>query len=100
MSEGNAPRPFGLADAMILIVAVGLGLAGAQAEIGMLAELMLDSIGSEPSSRVLGPSSAVALLRRLNLVLLLFLLFLLVAFLIVRLRRPRPPLRLLFRQPG
>ena len=45
-------------------------------------------------------AGAVGIGRFLNIVVLNFLFFLLPAFLIVRLRRPRPPLRSVIRQPG
>ena len=89
-------RPFGLADAMIFVIAIGLGLALARPAIGLIA----DAVRSDPRWRFQTLAGAVSLGRMLNIVLLNFLFFLLPAFLIVRLRRPRPALRSLIFQPG
>ena len=89
-------RPFGVADAMIFIIALGLGLALARPAIVLIA----DAIRSDPRWRFQTLDGAVSLIRMLNIVLLNFLFFLLPAFLIVRLRRPRPALRSLIGQPG
>ncbi len=89
-------RRFGLADAMIFIIALGLGLALARPAIVLIA----DAIGSEPRYWFQTVAGAVSLARFLNIVLLNFLFFLLPAFLIVRLRRPRPNCASLFCQPG
>lgn len=82
-------RPFGLGDAMILIVALALGLANTRPVISLIV-----SIG------VLEGAVPPGLFLFLNMVLLIFLFFLLPAFLILRLRRPRPPLRSIIGQPG
>jgi hypothetical protein len=85
-----------LADAMIFVIAFGLGLALARPAIVMIA----DAVRSDPRWRFQTLTGAVSLGRMLNIVLLNFLFFLLPAFLIVRLRRPRPSLRSLICQPG
>ena len=89
-------RPFGLADAMIFIIAVGLGLVLARPAIVLIA----DAVRSEPRWRFQTLAGGISLIRMLNIVLLNFLFFLLPAYLIVRLRRPRPALRALICQPG
>ncbi len=89
-------RPLSLADAMIFIIALGLGLALARPAIILIA----DGVRSDPRWRFQTLAGAVSLGRMLNIVLLNFLFFLLPAFLIVRLRRPRPALRSLICQPG
>jgi len=91
-----ASRRFGLADAMILIIALGLGLALARPAITGIANIA----GSDPHWRLQTVRGAIGLVRILNIVLLYFLCFLLPAFLILRLRRPRPALRSLIYQPG
>ena len=94
--ERPTGRPLSLADAMIFVVALGLGLALARPAI----TLIVDAVRSDPQWRFQTLSGAVSLGRMLNIVLLNFLFFLLPAFLIVRLRRPRPALRSLNCQPG
>ena len=89
-------RPLSLADAMIFIIALGLGLALARPAIILIA----DAVRSDPRWRFQTLSGDISLGRMLNIVLLNFLFFLLPAFLIVRLRRPRPALRSLLCQPG
>ena len=89
-------RPFALGDAMILIVALALGLALAGPGIVIIA----DAIRTVPHKHFRTLAGAVPLGRFLNIVVLNFLFFLLPAFLILRLKRPRPPLRSLIRQPG
>jgi hypothetical protein len=89
-------RPFGVADAMIFVIAIGLGLALARPAIVLIA----DAVRSDSRWRSQTLAGAVSLGRMLNIVLLNFLFFLLPAFLIVRLRRPRPALRSLICQPG
>jgi hypothetical protein len=89
-------RPLSLADAMIFVIALGLGLALARPAILLIA----DAVRSDPRWRFETLPGAVSLGRMLNIVLLNFLFFLLPAFLIVRLRRPRPTLRSLICQPG
>jgi hypothetical protein len=91
-----AGRPLTLVDAMIFILALGLGLALARPAMVLIA----DAVRSDPRWRFQTLAGAVSLGRMLNIVLLNFLFFLLPAFLIVRLRRPRPPLRSLICQPG
>ena len=94
--ERRTFRPFGLADGMIFIVALGLGLALARPAIILIA----DAVRSDPRWRFQTLAGGISLIRMLNIVLLNFLFFLLPAFLIVRLRQPRPPLRSLIYQPG
>jgi len=89
-------RPFTLGDAMILIIALALGLAIARPGIILIAEAMRTV--SHKQFRSL--AGAVSLGRFLNIVLLNFLFFLLPAFLILRLKRPRPPMRSMIGQPG
>jgi hypothetical protein len=89
-------RPFTLGDAMILIIALALGLALARPGISALAF----KIRTVPLDYFRTSGAAVALGRTLNFILLSFLFFLLPAFLIVRLKRPRAPLRSLIHQPG
>jgi hypothetical protein len=84
--ERSTGRPLSLADAMIFVVALGLGLALARPAISLIA----DAVRSDPRWRFQTLAGAVSLGRMLNIVLLNFLFFLLPAFLIVRLRRPRP----------
>ena len=89
-------RPFGLGDAMILIVALALGLALAGPGIIIIA----DGIRTIPLKQFRTLAGAVSLGRFLNIIVLNFLFFLIPACLILRLRRPRPTLRALIRQPG
>jgi len=89
-------RPFTLGDAMILIVALALGLAIARPGIIVIA----DAIRSVPLKQFRTLAGAVSLGRFLNIVLLNFLFFLLPAFLIMRLKRPRAALRSMICQPG
>ena len=90
-------RPFTLGDAMILIIALALGLAVARPAISSLAF----KVRSLSRSTIFGRLGAVlALARTLNIIVLSFLLFLLPAFVILRLKRPRAPLRSVVRQPG
>jgi uncharacterized membrane protein len=89
-------RPFTLGDAMILLLALSLGLALARAGIVFL----WNYIRSVPLVQFRTLVVALALLRTFNTLLLDFLFFLLPAFLILRLKRPRAPLRSLILQPG
>ena len=89
-------RPFTLGDSMILIVALALGLAIARPGIGMTA----NAFRTVPQSHFRTLAGAVQVGRVLNIVMLTFLFFLLPAFLILRLKRPRPPFRLMMGQPG
>jgi hypothetical protein len=89
-------RPLSLSDAMIFIIALGLGLAIARPAIVLIA----DAVRSDPGWRFQTLAGSVSLGRMLNIVLLNFLLFLLPAFLIVRLKRPRAALRSMICQPG
>jgi hypothetical protein len=89
-------RPFRLSDATIFIAALGLGLALARPVIILIA----DAVRADPRWRFQTLAGAVSLGRMLNIVLLNFLFFLLPAFLIVRLRRPRAPMRSIICQPG
>jgi hypothetical protein len=94
--ERPKARPLGLADALIFIIALGLGLALARPALVLIA----DAVRSDPRWRFQTLAGAVGLVRMLNIVLLNFLFFLLPAFLIVRLRRPRPAWHSLICQPG
>jgi hypothetical protein len=103
MAEATAPvidrprfRPFGLGDAMILIVALALGLALA----GPGTIVIADAIRSVPRNHLRTSTGAVQLGRFLNVIVLNFLFFLILACVILRLRRPRPPLRSMIGQPG
>src|SRR3954453_1169874 len=89
-------RPFGLGDAMILIVALALSLALAGPGIIIIA----DAIRTVPRNHFRTWAGAVQFGRFLNIVVLNFLFFLIPACLILRLKRPRPPLRALIHQPG
>src|ERR1017187_4437858 len=89
-------RPFTLGDAMILIIALALGLAIARPGIVHVD----DAIRSGPQDRFRTWAGAVSLGRILNILVLNFLMFLLPAFLILRLKRPPAPLRSLIGQPG
>ena len=89
-------RRFGLGDAMILIIALALGLGLARPAIA----IVVDAMRSDPGWRFQTIAGAVSLTRIVNIIVLNFLLFLIPAFLIVRLRRPRPSWRSLIRQPG
>jgi hypothetical protein len=95
-TEQSTRRPLSLADAMILIIALAFGLALARPAILLIGE----AVRSDPRWRFQTLAGAVSLARMLNILLLNFLFFLLPAFLIVRLRRPRPALSSLIRQPG
>ena len=81
---------------MILIVALALGLALA----GPAFVIIADAIRSAPRNHFRTLAGAVQLGRILNIIVLNFLFFLIPACLILRLRRPRPPLRMVIRQPG
>jgi hypothetical protein len=89
-------RPFTLGDAMILIIALALGLAVARPGIVLIAE----AVRTVPHKQFQTLAGAVSLGRFLNIVLLNFLFFLLPAFLILRLKRPHAPLRSMIGQPG
>lgn len=89
-------RPFTLGDAMILVIALALGLVLARSGIGALA----NHVRSVPLKQFRTLAVAVKLGRTLNILLLNFLWCLLPAFLILRLRRPRAPFRSLILQPG
>jgi hypothetical protein len=103
MSEAAVPemdplpsRTFSLGDAMILILALALGLGLARPNIILIANY----IHTAPNKYFQTLDGTVSLGRSLNLIMLFFLYFLLPAFLILRLRRPRPPMHSLVRQPG
>ena len=89
-------RPFTVGDAMILIIALATGLAMARPFIRSLAF----RIRSVPSGYFWAPGTAFKLGLTLDTILLCFLFFLLPAFVILRLKRPRTPLRSLICQPG
>jgi hypothetical protein len=98
LTDDDQPRSrrFGLGDAMILIVALALGLALA----GPAFMIIADGIRSAPRNHFRTLAGAVQLGRFLNIIVLNFLFFFIPACLILRLRRPRPPLRTLIHQPG
>jgi len=89
-------RTFSLGDAMILILALALGLGLARPYIILFANY----IHTAPNKYFQTLDGTVSLGGSLNLIMLYFLYFLLPAFLILRLRRPRPPMHSLVRQPG
>ena len=89
-------RPFTLGDAMILIIALALGMAIARPGIVLIAE----AVRTIPLEQFQTLAGAVSLGRFLNIVLLTYLFFLLPAFVILRLKRPRAPLRSMIGQPG
>ncbi len=100
-------RRFTLGDGMILIVAFALWLALARSGLVML----FDAARKIPIARLLTwedwqvylfgtPAWGAAFLTFGNALLLGSFTFLHPAFVILRLRRPRPPLRALIRQPG
>ena len=74
---------------MILMLAVSLGLGLARPGIVFL----WNYVRSVPLNQFRTLVVALAILRTLNTLLLNFLFFLLPAFLILRLKRPRAPLR-------
>jgi hypothetical protein len=96
VSDKPQTRPFTLGDAMILVIALALGLALARPIIRSLAF----KIGSVPPGYFRTPGTALTLGRYLVVIVLCFLYFLVPAFVIMRLKRPRAPLRSLIRQPG
>jgi hypothetical protein len=73
VTDVNGPkyRPFTLGDAMILIIALALGLAIARPGIA----LIVDAVRSDPRWRFQTFAGAVALGRMLNIIMLNFLLF-------------------------
>jgi hypothetical protein len=73
VTDANRPmyRPFTLGDAMILIIALALGLAIARPAIA----LIVDAVRSDPRWRFQTFARAVALGRMLNIIMLNFLLF-------------------------
>lgn len=90
------PRPLTLGDTMILIIALALGLAFARPTLAVVADAI------HPLSQGSWRNRAwfVQLALAGNVASLYFFLSLIVACLILRLKRPRPPLRLLVHQPG
>jgi hypothetical protein len=98
VTDDDRPRSrrFGLADMMILIVALALGLALA----GPAFIIIADAIRSVPRNHFQTLAGVVQFVRFLNIIVLNFLVCLIPASLILRLRRPRPPLRTLIHQPG
>jgi hypothetical protein len=98
VTDDDRPRSrrFGLGDVMILIAALALGLALA----GPAFIIIADGIRSAPRNHFRTFAGAVQLGRFLNIIVLNFLFFFIPACLILRLRRPRPPLRTLVHQPG
>ncbi len=89
-------RPFSLGDVMILIVAIALGLAVARPALSTI----VIAIQQAPRDTIWSLARTIPLARFLTIVLLNFLGFLLPAFLVLRVRRPRPPPRLIVVQPG
>jgi hypothetical protein len=89
-------RPFTLGDAMILIIALATGLSFARSNLRVL----VFQIPRYPLHDFLTRGVAVPLGRALTMLMLHSLYFLLPAYLILRLKRPRAPLRSLIRQPG
>jgi hypothetical protein len=89
-------RLFTVGDAMILIIALALGLALARPTFSSLAF----KFRSRPLSYFQSLGAALALARTLNTIVFSFLLFLLPAFVILHLKRPRASLRSVIRQPG
>jgi hypothetical protein len=89
-------RSFSLGDAMILILALALGLGLARPYVILIANY----IHTAPNMYFQTLDGSVSLGRSLNLIMLYFLYFLLPACLILRLRRPRPPMHRVVRQPG
>ena len=89
-------RTFSLGDAMILILALALGLGLARPYIILIANY----IHTAPNQYFQTLDGTVSLGRSLNLIMLYFLYFLLPAFLMLRLRQPRPAMHSLVRQPG
>ena len=89
-------RPFTLGDAMILVIALAMGLALARPVIRSLAF----RIRSVPPNYFWTAGNALKLGQTLCIIVLGFLFFLLPAFVILRLERLCPPLRSLIRQPG
>ena len=72
VTDANRPmyRPFTLGDAMILIIALSLGLAIARPDI----TLIVDAVRSDPRWRFQTFAGAVALGRMLNIIVFNFLL--------------------------
>ena len=66
--DPHRPRPLTLADAMIFIIAFGLGLALARPAIVVIA----DAVRSDPRWRFQTVDGAVSLVRMVNIVLLNF----------------------------
>ncbi len=89
-------RPFRVGDAMILIIALALGLALARPALFSLAF----KIRSVPVNYFWNFGNSLTLAKYLIIIVLCFLFFLLPAFVIMRLKRPRAPLRSLICQPG
>jgi hypothetical protein len=95
-SEQPKSRSLTLGDLMVLIVPLALGLALAGPGVVIIA----DAIRSAPRNHFRTLAGAVQVGRILNIIVLNFLFFLIPTCLILRLKRPRPPLRTLIHQPG
>jgi hypothetical protein len=89
-------RPFSLSDAMSLIIALALGLAVARPAIALIE----NAVRLVPQNHFRTMAGAIQLAWILNTIVLSFLFFLLPTFLILRLKRPRAPLRSIIGQPG
>jgi hypothetical protein len=93
-------RRFGLGDAMILVAAVAIGLRITQTAFSNLWRDLRPPV-DKITGRINWPQHQLSsILMYANDVMVAFLVCMSVAFLIIRLRRPRPPLRVLIRQPG
>jgi hypothetical protein len=95
-SEQPKARAFTVGDAMILVVALSLWFGLARGGFVFL----WNYIRTVPLSQFRTLVVELAIVRTANTLLLNLLFFLLPAFLILRLKRPRPPLQSLIRQPG
>lgn len=107
IAKRPACRRFSIGDAMILILAAGLWLAIARDGLGILADAVrkipygsLVTRGDWQRYLFRKSGFGQAFLTYGNLLILGGFTFFLPAFLMVRLRRPRPGLRQLIRQPG
>jgi hypothetical protein len=99
-------RPFNLGDLMVLMAAVACGLALSQSTALILGQMlgMLLSLSEGGPRRLADPvlyvTNVKSLVTLAMIVLVQFFLPWLAAFLVIRLRRPRPELRDVVRQPG
>ncbi len=100
-------RRFTLGDAMILVAAVAVGLAISRFGIEFmwrdLSRIQVPRLDTWMAWKnfLFGPNQlAINATRFANLIVLNNLVWLVLAVVLIRLRRPRPPLRALWRQPG